>query len=145
YRHRARAFGRFHSDGVSSRDHRTFVSTIRPNDRDFGHPLRVQRAFPQSSALIVAAPAAKENARPARLVLRPVQSSLWQRDERLHKLVAPGHSKSGSQLRVARGARNRRGTVWIAIAEWISTGRRSRLRFSRAPITRRIVTRTHRP
>jgi HAE1 family hydrophobic/amphiphilic exporter-1 len=105
----------------------------------------LQRAFTQSGALIVAAAAAKENARPARLVLRPVQSSLWQRDERVHKLVAPGHSKSGSQFRIARHARGGCGTVWIAIAEWIPAGRRSRLRLSRASITRRIVTRTYRP
>ena len=81
---------------------------------------------------VVAAPAAKENAWSAWLVFRSVQSRLRHRDTRLRELVAPRHSKSGAQLRAARGARGRRGTVWIAIAERISTGRRPGLRFSRA-------------
>ncbi len=48
-------------------------------------------------------------------------------------------------FRIAGRVRSRCGPVWIAIAEWIPTGRRSRLRFSRASVTRRIVTRTYRP
>jgi HAE1 family hydrophobic/amphiphilic exporter-1 len=50
------------------RYHRTVVSTVRPHDCDLRHLLRVQRAFAESGAFIVVAAAAKENARPARLV-----------------------------------------------------------------------------
>ena len=144
-RHRACSLCRLHSHGVSSRDHRTFVSTVCPDDCDLSHLVRLQCAFTESGALIVVAASAKENARTARLVLRSIQSRLRQGDAWVSKLVAPGHSKSWAQLRVARRARSRCGTVWIAIAEWIPTGRRSRLRLSRASITRRIVTRTDRP
>src|SRR5205823_6764701 len=143
-RYRACAFRRLHSDGVSSRDYRTFVPTIRSNDSDLRHLIRVQRAFAQSGTVIVIAAAAKENARPARLVLRSVQSCIRPRDSCLRKLVAPGHSKSRAQFRIAGRVRSRCGPVWIAIAEWIPTGRRSRLRLSRAAVTRRIVTRTYR-
>ena len=81
---------------------------------------------PALSAIV--APPAKENAWSGWLVFRSVQSRLRHRNTRLRELVAPRHSKSGAQLRAARGARSRRGTVWIAIAERFFAGRRSGLR-----------------
>ena len=127
--------------GITGRLYQQFALTIA-----ISVILSAFNALSLSPALvIVIAAAAKENARPARLVLRSVQSRIRQRDPRLRKLVAPGHSKSRAQFRIARRVRSRCGTVWIAIAEWIPAGRRSRLRLSRASITRRIVARTHRP
>ena len=145
HRHRAGAFGRVYSDGVSSRHHRPIVSTVRAHDCDLRHLLRVQRAFAQSGAFGDVAPPAQENARPARLVLRSVQSRLRQRDARLRELVARRDSKSCAQFRVARRARGRRGSFWIAIAERLFAGGRSGLRLSRAAIARRLVARAHRP
>ena len=126
--------------GITGRLYQQFAA----NDRDLGHLLRLQRALAQSGALGAAAAPAQENARPARLVFRSVQSRLRQRDARLCELVAARDSKSCAQLRVARRARGRRGTVWIAIAERIPAGRRSGLRLSRAAIARRRFARAHR-
>ena len=127
--------------GITGRLYQQFALTIA-----ISVILSAFNALSLSPALvIVIAAATEENARPARLVLRSVQSRIRQRDPCLRKLVAPGHSKSRAQFRTARRVRSRCGPVWIAIAEWIFTGRRSRLRFSRASVTRRIVTRTHRP
>ena len=127
--------------GITGRLYQQFALTIA-----ISVILSAFNALSLSPALvIVIAAAAKENARPARLVLRSIQSRLRQRDACLRKLVAPGHSKSCAQFRIARRVRSRCGPVWIAIAEWIPPGRRSRLRLSRASVTRRIVARTHRP
>ena len=87
----------------------------------------------------------KKTPRPARLVLRSVQSRLRQRDAWLCELVAARDSESGAQFRIARRARGRRGLFRIAIAERFPAGRRSRLRLSRAAITRRVFARADRP
>ena len=139
HRHCACAFGGIYSDGISSRDHRTLVSTVRANDCDLRHLLRVQRALAQSRAFSIAAAPAKENARSAWLVFRSIQSRVRQRNAWLREFVAPRDSKSGAQFRIARRARGRRGSVWIAIAERLFAGRRPGLRIHRAAITGRIV------
>ena len=132
-------FGRIYSYSVSSRNYRQVVSTVRAHDCYLRHFLRVQRALAEPGAFSLAAPPAKENAWSGWLVFRSVQSRLRRRDTRLRELVAHRHSKSGAQLRAARGARGRRGTVWIAIAEWLFTGRRPGLRISRVAITGRSI------
>ena len=132
-------FGRVYSYRVSSRYHRQVVSTVRAHDRDLRHFLRVQRALAEPGTFSHAAPPAKENAWSGWLVFRSVQSRLRRRNTRLRELVAPGHSKSGAQLRAARGAGGRRGTVWSAIAERLFARGRSGLHFSRVAITRRRI------
>jgi HAE1 family hydrophobic/amphiphilic exporter-1 len=82
----------------------------------------------------------EENAWSGWLVFRSIQSCLRRGDPRLRELVTHRHSKSGAQLRAARGARGRRGTVWIAIAERFFAGRRPGLRISRVAITGRGIT-----
>ncbi len=95
-------------------------------------------ALSLSPALVVdVAAAAQENARPARLVLRSIQSRFRPGHRRLCKLVSARDSKSGAQFRLARRARGRRRFFRIAIAERVFAGGRSGLRFSGAAITRR--------
>ena len=120
------------------------VSTVRAHDCDLRHFLRVQRALAKPGACLPAASPAKEGAGPAWLVFRSIQSCLRRGDPRLRELVAHRHSKSGAQLRVARGARGRRGTFWIAIAERFFAGRRPGLHLSCAAITGRGITRANR-
>ena len=132
-------FGRLYSYRISSWYHRKVVPTVRAHDCYLRHFLRVQRAVVEPGAFSPAAPPAKENAGSGWLVFRSVQSRLRHRNTRLRELVAPRHSKSGDQLRAARGARGRRGTVWIAIAERLFAGRRPGLRISRVAITGRRI------
>ena len=133
-------FGRVYSYRISSRHHRQVVSTVRAHDCYLRHFLRVQRALAEPGAFSHAAPAAKENAWSGWLVFRSIQSCLRRGDPRLRELVTHRHSKSGAQLRSARGARGRRGTIWIAIAERFFAGRRPGLHLSCAAITGRGIT-----
>src|SRR5581483_2124295 len=123
----------------SSRDHWPVVPTIRPNDCDLGHFFRVQRALTQSGALFNSAPAAQENAWPAHLVFREIQSRFRKGDTWICRSFALRDSKSCPQLRPARRARGRSGFLRIKTTERFFAGRRSGLRLHGVAIARRIV------
>src|SRR5207237_7505765 len=108
------------------------------------HLILVQRDLLQPGALIVAAAAAQEKPRAARLVLRPVQSRFRQRHPRVCKLVAGGDSKSCAQFRIAARSCDWRRFLWEKVAERLFAGGRSGLCFSRASIAGRIVARANR-
>ena len=121
--------------GITGRLYQQFALTIA-----ISVILSAFNALSLSPALscVVAAPE-KEGPWTARLVLRSLQSRFRERDPRLCQLVSPAPFAKQCSVLLARCARGRRGIVWVALAEWIPTGRRSGLRLSRASVTRRIV------
>src|SRR5207244_10649529 len=116
-RDRARVVCGFHSNCVSAGNHWPVVSTVRAYDCYLGHLLRVQRALVKPGAFCAVAPSTKENARPAGMVLRSIQSNLWRGHARLCELVTRRHSKDYAQLCSAWSSCPRCGILCFDVAE----------------------------